>query len=147
MENIWSILCSKAIIDQRTSMVSLIEASDVIEGDFPELSQEDLTKPVQVGPVALQLASFWYRSDPDKPELGKARSILVGPNGKPLGTNQLEVDLESAPSRTAIWIIPSIPYVGVGYYYFMVEKNTDDDNWIVTAKLPLLLRRKTANQP
>jgi hypothetical protein len=121
-------------------MVSLIEATDAInlESDLPPLDSEN---PVHIGPVSLQIVSFWYRSDVEKPETGKGRSILVGPDGQELGKHEVEIDLESIVSRNVIAILPSLPYKGLGYYHFLVEKmDKGEDKWIRTARLPLLLR-------
>jgi len=139
MENIWSVICSKAIVDQRTNIVSLIEVTDAIniESDLPPVSEN----PVNIGPVSLQIVSFWYRSDVEKPETGKGRSVLVGPDGQELGKHEVEIDLESMVSRNVITILPALPYIGLGYYHFRVEKmDKGEDKWIKTARLPLLLR-------
>lgn len=140
MENVWAILCSKAIVDKRTNMMTLIEAIDVVEGEFPVV---DGKNPVNIGPISIQLASFWYRTDMEKPETGKAKHTLLGPNGEELGQHEIEIDLQESVSRYGIATLPSLPYAGIGLYRIQIEKMDQRDNsWTRTASLPLLLRSK-----
>jgi|SRR6266487_5906601 len=144
MEHVWSLLCSKAIIDQQTKMVSLIEALDAIEvsGQFPEV---DPNNPPNIGPVSIQIVSFWYRSAIDKPETGKYRVKLIGPNERSYGPKKNEIEVEvnliNHPASHAILGVPALPYVGLGTYYFEVEKKSEgESSWSPAARLPLLVR-------
>lgn len=142
MENIWSVLCSKAIIDERTKLVSLIDATDVIVIQTDELPPIDQENPVDIGPMSLQLVSFWYRSDIDKPETTKVRIVLEGPNGQKAKQAEIEIDLQNSLSRNFVAIIPRLKYFGLGTYYFVMEKEAKNE-WIRTARLPLQLRSES----
>lgn len=142
MENVWAIVCSKAIVDKRTNMVTLVEATDALEfeGELPSL---DGKTPINIEPVAIQIATFWYRTDSDKPETGKGRHVLIGPNEQELGHHEIEVDLQGSISRYGIALVSSLPFVGTGLYHFHIEKmNHGESKWTRTASLPLLLRTK-----
>jgi hypothetical protein len=145
MEHAWSLLCSKAIIDQRTKMMSLIDVVDGLEitGQLPEVNQDS---PINAGPIQIQIAGFWYRSDIDKPETGKFRIKLTGPNGRAYGaqapTLELEVNLVNSSSSHSIVEVPALPYVGLGTYYFDIEQQ-NESGWSRVAHLPLQLRQKT----
>ena len=124
-------------------MVSLIDTLDAldIDGDPPSVDSQN---PVLIGPTSIHLVSFWYRSDNNKPETGKCRYILVAPDGEEFGQQEVEIDLENTPSKHLIIGIPALQYVGLGYYYFLVEKMDQGENrWSRTARLPLLVRSQT----
>ena len=141
MDNVWSVLCSKAIVDERTKQISLIESADALNIQADELPPVDQNNPINIGPTFLQLVSFWYRSDIDKPETGKARIVFVAPDGKEIRETEIEVDLQNTVSRHLIAVIPAVKYFGLGMYYFVIEKMDEGKNeWLRTARLPLLLR-------
>lgn len=143
MENIWSLLCTKAIVDERTKLVSLIETMDAIdvEGDLPAV---DPKTPVAIGPTSIYIASFWYRSDIDKPEKSKCRHTLVGPDGQRFEQQEVEVDLQNSTSSHIVVFVPALQYVGLGRYYVLVEKMDQGEGvWSTVRRLPLLLRTKT----
>ena len=141
MENIWSVLCSKAIVDERTKQISLIESTDALDIQATELPAVDNKNPVSIGPIFLQLISFWYRSNIDKPETSKAKIIFTTPDGQEIKEAEIEVDLQNTFSRHLIVMIPAIKYLGLGMYHFVIEKMDEGTNaWIRTARLPLLLR-------
>lgn len=146
MENIWAIVCSKAIVDQRTKMMTIIEAVDALDLGG-ELLPFDGEKPVNVGPVSINVISFWYRSDIEKPETNnKIRYLVVGPDERELGHHEIEINLQDNLSQYAVVMIPSFPYVGTGLYHFYIEKMDQGENqWTRTARLPLLVRSNPKN--
>ena len=140
MENIWSVFCSKAIVDERSKLVTLIEALDALSIPEKDLPTVDPKNPVNVGPISLQIVSFWYRSDFKKPETSKVRIIFVTPDGQEIKQTEIEVDLQNTVSRHLIVVIPALTYVGLGMYHFVMEKMDEGKNeWVRTARLPLLL--------
>lgn len=143
MENVWSLLCSKALVDQRTKMLSLIEALDIVEVEG-ELPQHNMKEPPTIGPVSINIVSLWYRSNIDAPETSRCRYVLVGPNGGEFEEKEIEVDLQDSTSRHLIVFMPALRYSGLGMYYIRVEKIGKEENtWTAVGKLPLLLRTKT----
>jgi hypothetical protein len=124
-------------------MVSLIDALDAIDM-ADELPPADLESPVNIGPIPIQIVSFWYRSDINKPETGKFRISIVGPHGRAYGTaaeKEWEINLVAAPASHAIVEIGQLPYTGLGLYHFQVEtKREDGGEWLRVARLPLQVR-------
>ena len=136
-------LCTKAIVDERTKLVSLIETMDVIdvEGELPEV---DPKNPVAIGPTSICIASFWYRSDIEKSEKSKCRHTLVGPDGQRFEQQEVEVNLENSISHHVLVFVPTLHYVGLGRYNMLVEKmDKGEESWSFVRRLPLLLRTKT----
>jgi hypothetical protein len=149
MEHVWSLLCTKAIVDKRTNMVSLMDALDLLEVGGEDLpTNVDPDSPPNIGPTSIFLVTFWYRTQLDKAESGKFRIRLLAPNGRAYGAQnrEMEVNLASATSTTSLINMEAIPYLGPGVYYFEVEKKDQDaSDWTRVARLPLQM--KTANTP
>ena len=146
MENIWAIVCSKVIIDQRTKMVTIIEAVDALDlgGELPPF---DGKKPINIGLASINVITYWYRSDVEKPETKhKVRYLIVGPDEGELGHHEIEINLQDSVSQYSIVGVPSLPYVGIGLYNFYIEKMEQGENqWTRTARLPLLVRANPKN--
>jgi hypothetical protein len=105
----------------------------------------DPEKPINIGPVSIQIVSFWYRTHIDKPETGKYRVKVIGPNGRTYGpsTNEVEINLISNSAINSVLELPAMPYVGLGLYYFEVDKKSEgESSWSTTARLPLQVRQQ-----
>lgn len=142
MEHVWSLLCTKGIIDQRTKMVSIIDTMDALDIGGDSLPPIDQENPTYIGPISMSIVSYWYRSDVEKPETGQTRLKFIGPNGKSYATKEQDIDLTKGHSNTLVAAVSTVPFVGFGMYYFEVEKkNQDETNWLKVARLPLQLRQ------
>src|SRR5258708_40292317 len=81
--------------------------------------------------------SFWVRSDPTKPEKGRARISFIGPNGETIVSRQdIEVDLTDQ-IRIRFWTtMKSVPEKGNGRYNYVVEKEVKA-RWVKVATIPV----------
>jgi hypothetical protein len=143
MELISSILCTRAITDARTKMVSLIDVTDILNLDENELPPFDpkSKEEIAIGPTTLNLAVWWRRSDPETPEQGVFKTVLLTPDKKKFAHAEIGVDLQGKAVSQSTLMISNLIFRGLGYYYFLVEKkNTGQKRWSKCATLPLLLR-------
>ncbi len=93
-KNIWSILCKKAIVDEQTKLVSLI---DIIEKIVLEInfSGKDMIlresfdeKPIQI-PGEITIASFWSIAEEDRGKECVLETVLKDHNSNRLGNNKI----------------------------------------------------------
>lgn len=139
MNHIWSLICSKAIIDQRTQMLSIFETVDVIQASG-ELPPDGRKKEKFIGPINIELVSFWYRENPAESEKGKFRMAILSPSGKKINQTAEEhvVNLADTKAATTILHISRLPYAGLGLYHMLVEKqDRKTKKWSKQARLPL----------
>ena len=77
IDHVWTILCSRAVIDRDTNNMSLLE---VIE----QLTLGDASPPVEgegLAPIQLELVTLWTRRRDDESESGRARIRFYRPSG------------------------------------------------------------------
>ena len=130
MRHCWTILCRKAIVDQATNAVTLIESIEAIAGKG--------TAPVQPEalPLELTVATLWCRSTRGEAETGTARLRLLAPDGKQLACSEYPVDLTTHERRRNFLTFNGIPFRGAGRYDWSVEERIGED-WAEVSKIPL----------
>src|SRR3972149_5457811 len=125
IEHVWSVLCSKTIVDPRSNNVSLIEVVEqlVIEkraiDDLPSGKEPVL-------PVPMELVSLWQRIDYSVPVDGDMQTLLLGPDNTPLATPGpppiLKINLKGEAHRfRSFGKINGIPFKGAGNYKFLIQ--------------------------
>ena len=131
-EHLWTVLCQKAVIDQTSNAVSLVE---VVE----ELAISPLAEDKSVSiPVSFDLVTLTIRSEPEKPESLAGRMALETPKGAKLAGGQFEIDLTKTLRHRSKMHMTTLPLVGAGTYYLIIEYNDEKKGgWRVVSRLPL----------
>lgn len=149
MRHVWSALCTRAIIDQETRMVSLIDLCDVIEVDARELERADAEISISekdihhLGPVTLYFMTMWYRTTGKKREEGEFRVFVETPKGTRIRQPPRPVVFEDNKAAHAGIKFNGFPYDGRGIYQVGVEsRNTSSSRWTTIARHPLEIRAK-----
>jgi len=139
-QHVWTVLCNKAIVDERTKQVSLLEITEQINfsGEIPP--QELIDKGVNI-PVPLNLVSFLTRTDKDAPETVSMRIRLVGPNNRDFKATVVPINLESTRNARQIISVETLPFSGFGEYYFLVElnENKSKEDWEEAVRVPFTI--------
>jgi len=130
IEHIWSILCSRAVIDSETNNVSI---QDVIE----QITVN--AEPVENGflPIPFELITLWDREEIDKATKGIERITFITPSGKMDVISETEIDLTKAERHRQRVKFPGLPINEAGRYYFKVEVKNDNDEWKQVSAIPL----------
>lgn len=131
MNHIWTVACSRAVIDKDSNNVSL---QNILEG----LTIRDEPKPKGVLPIELDVVSFWTRESNSDPETALSRLRFISPSGETLGEFKTTVDLtEYERSRTKI-TFRGLPLDEEGIYQFRVDhKRSEAGRWRKVAEVPL----------
>jgi hypothetical protein len=130
LEHVWSVLCSRSVIDYETNNVSI---QDIIE----QITIN--AEPVGNGflPFPLELITLWGREESDKPEKGIERISFVTPSGKTDVVSDAEIDLTSVERHRQRVKFPGLPISESGKYYFKVEMKNGDTEWQQVSSIPL----------
>ncbi len=131
-EHLWTVLCSKAVIDQDTNNVSLIE---IVE----ELTLSPLAGDKMVTlPVSFELVTLVKRSEPDQPESLMGQVSLLTPKGNKQLSAQFEINLSEKPRLRTRMRMSALPLEGPGVYHFLIEfLDKATDKWSEAYRLPL----------
>jgi hypothetical protein len=132
IEHIWSVLCSRSVIDSETNNVSI---QDVIEHIIIN------AEPTENGflPFPLELITLWGRKELDKPAIGTERVAFVTPSGKSSIISESKIDLSKVERHRHRVRLPGLPLSEGGRYYFKVEL-TDGDQDHEVAAIPLVIQ-------
>lgn len=116
----WVILTERTIIEEHTHNVSLQSIVETITLPPPP---EQLTKASQtIGvPFRFYVNQQWTRSKPNIEERVFGRVLLLGPNGKPYGQSNFEVDLVRTGRSHVIGQVMAFPLLGEGSYPVRVQ--------------------------
>jgi len=141
IDHIWSVLCSRSVIDRDTNNVSL---QNVLE----QIIIHAEPRSGLVIPVEYEIVSFWARADPDVPAKGRMRAKMLTPAGEVHIQREFDLNLTDAErTRTRIRTI-GLPASEPGRHYVIVEQQLEDNaEWRQVAAIPLAIGFGRPDQP
>lgn len=131
-KHIWTILCTKALVEEKTNNVSLIEIIEQLE----VLGVPNETRAIL--PIQLVLVTLWSRSDLDRAEFATGKFEFLAPSGEVLGGGEYDINLRDYRRSRNLANMNSLPLQGPGIYKFVIRIREDENNtWTEVASLPL----------
>lgn len=131
LDHIWTVLCSRAMVDKYTNTVSL-------EGVIEQMTVRGQPVPGTATPANLDAMTLWARRDPNIPTQARARLSVISPSGKTLGATEYDVHLEETERHRQRITFPAFPLETAGRYVFRVEVQPDvGGEWLECASVPL----------
>ncbi len=121
MDHVWSVLCTRAVIDERSHNLTLFNSVEQIAIKGVIEAEHTLNMP-------LEMVSFLTRKDINKPTKGILRISLISPSGKTIGTNEIEVNLMEAERNHSILSFNALPISEPGIYLFDIEIRGEEDS-------------------
>lgn len=139
MRHIWSVLCSKSVVDKKSNNISLFE---VLEEIHITTNQPDFGGETEVV-VALMPAhwvSLWSRSNPGVPEKAIIKDTIKLPSGKILGEHESEINLLNNRRIRITRSVPVPPAKEEGLYIFETRvRDKDNKRWTKVSEVTLEL--------
>ena len=139
MKNIWSVLCSRAIIDQRSNSLSLFNCLDELTITFP--SPEAMAIDNKNVPLVFEVVSLWH--DEESKETDRILSYVIeiyDPQGVKLGEFKNQAKFEAGKTRLrAITGINGMKLSTEGQYVFKIYEQVVDELRL-EAEIPLNVR-------
>jgi hypothetical protein len=133
IDHIWTLVCSRAVIDNRTKNVS---AQNILE----QLKIQDIPKPDGMLNIPFDVVTLWGRSDVDSPLEGVSRLSFVFPSGEIAGIHEYEINLLDTQNYRYIAHFEQIPVREPGRHYFRVAlKLEDEGEWLEVNKIPIMI--------
>jgi len=130
-DHVWTVLCSRAVVDRATNNVSL---QNVVE----EITIRGVPKRGTAVSVHVELMSLWSRMGLNLAAKGKARMTLLSPSQEELTTFEGEVDLTNVERARTKLVYQSLPAHETGRYVFCVEAREEaEGEWRQVAIVPL----------
>jgi hypothetical protein len=116
-EHLWTVLCEKATVDEKSNVLSLHRIIEQVE---VSLVGDLAPGPIHF-PVDWTIASMWARTVKDKPEKALARVLTVSASGAQLGGGEFELDLSSFQRIRALSKLTNFSIDRPGLYWLKVE--------------------------
>lgn len=136
IEHIWSVLCSRGIIDRDSNNVSLFEVLEQLNVSAPPPVTEESEIPFLI--ISCELVTLWARSNPAEPARGRARVRISAPSGKTYPVADYDIDLSSYLRYRARNRIGTLPIPEGGFYRIRVQvQDEDQEQWRDVASVPL----------
>lgn len=150
MEVTFAVICQKALQDKETNTFSLINVIEEVglpteppEGTLAE-STQDLRG---LSPGNFEMVIWWARTQEGTPERGRGRVRIDLPNGAPVKTAEMDVDLTSFLRLRSRLMFPGFPDGGEGTYRFIVEYGSGEDDWEPKFTYPIRVTVGTPTMP
>lgn len=133
-KHVWSVLCERVSIDQRTNLVSYLTCMEGVAA-----SQLPIAVP------ALAIGSLWLR-DVDEEHSFVFRLVIIGPDKSQ--KMLIEGSQEWGPNGKArtTFVMDSFPIEQTGQYVFRIETQNAGGDWESQAMLPLDVELRTGEQ-
>lgn len=140
MKHIWSVLCTKSIIDQETNNLSLINVIEEIRPQSPLPEKGEV-------PFGYSLVTLWTRDKQKEPESGDVRIKFISPSGKTLQTcMEYTVTLDNNTQRSRVRaVIQSLPINQGGIYNFRIEYKVGS-SWKKASEIPVTISTTKAQK-
>jgi hypothetical protein len=140
-EHVWSVVCATSSVDDAgvISLLSIVERLTIWYS--PKDFEEKTARPGGALPIQMEVVSWWVRTNYAAPETGAMRAGLITPNGGHLEKASLPLQLETTTGCRTKVRAATIPFKGLGLYWWVVEKKrvSDLDEWEMVARIPIEL--------
>lgn len=134
LEHIWTVLCSKSLVDQETQNITLFEVLEQVN-----VPKEFFSSKKEVVLPNFEVVSLWGRANVDKAIKGKARLTLQTPSGKSLNQHEYAIDLSTHQRTRTRAKVNSLIVNEPGRYQFSIER-FENQRWKVVGRVPLLIQ-------
>jgi hypothetical protein len=136
MKNIWSIVCSKAIVDQMTNSLSLNEVVDEMTISF--VNPEDMKKPTKNVPLSLAVVNLWHDENSSEERLVDYVIEIYDPKGEQTGEFNISAKFEKGKKRLrTIANINGLKLTDEGSYNVRTSYKDKKGNMLQVAEVPI----------
>lgn len=136
MKNLWSILCSKSVVDSTTNQLSLFDCIDEITINFS--NSEDIKKPTKNIPINFEIVSLWLDEDISQTRKFDYTIDIIDPEGKMLKEITKEAVIEKSKKRLrTIMRISGMAVTTEGKYTFKIKYKEAKNNFIIVSEIPV----------
>lgn len=148
IKHIWSILCSKSVIDRDSNNISLYDVFEQLSVEIVQKSESQSSQE-KVIPIDFELVTLWVREDMNSPAHGKSKLILYSPTGKENKAAEIEIDLSKHHRTRSRIHISGLPInSGSGYYWFVLFLRVEgEEEWREVSRIPLQVEVKMEQLP
>jgi hypothetical protein len=112
-KHLWTVFCSKSILDRNTNNVSLIEVVEELTIGLTQGSAIPSDNPVVI-PITASLVTLWVRNDPLSSESTVGRFYLIGPANQKLAEAASTSILKNITGPDALQIQARFRFRGQG---------------------------------
>lgn len=133
IEHLWSVLCTRAIVDRQTNSLSLVDVLEQIQIDAPP------PKAGEVGLVPMQhvVATLLRRSELTQPAEGQMSLLVQAPDGTTILDQTRPANLMEHERLRVLTALRDFPVKSPGTYRFIVKlRCKDEPEWQQVASIP-----------
>jgi len=143
MKHLWSIICGRAIINNETKTISLIDVLE--ELTFYNMTESSEGKTKVAFPCDFEVVSYWVRDDANREKYVDFSLEIIDPNNEKIGESNNKMSFPQDSQKRMRTIIKSRAFVFTvdGIYLFKIKMN-EGSTYRTVAEFPIDVRlRKT----
>jgi hypothetical protein len=147
LKHIWSVLCSRSIIDIESNNISLIDVVEQVEITRNPISKDVSQKDEKLTiPLTFTLVNFWSRVSKEESFKGFLELDFIDPTDTILTTISYAFDVKENNRRMRTrTIMAGLPVTEGGIYKFRTKvKFSETDAYSIVNELPLEVVIKTS---
>jgi hypothetical protein len=139
MKNIWSILCQKVMIDEKTNNLNLLNCLEEIRLNLDKTKTEEIKKNVVTFiKIDFQLVTYWLLDGTKKAVSSKLKIEVIDPNNKPLNMSENNIEIPAGNLKFRnILSFNSLPFSVSGRYTLKVSQLKGKDTYETVSELPI----------
>lgn len=132
IRHIWSVLCSRTVIDQGTNQLSMFDILEEVQAE----TRKEIDFPVTV-PFQVVLVSYWVRQDDKKPVKGEYRVRVIDPDGAKLGEFTGKINLKASGRSRTLTTFNALSFGGPGRHGWEVAYRVGKGKWKDVTSIPV----------
>jgi hypothetical protein len=138
IKHIWTIVCSKASIDEQShnaSVFNVLEQINVLE---------EIRDPKPVLAFSFEVLTCWIRENSEIPCRGRQRLTLIDPQNEQLAHIELDINLAKTERARNRFQLNGLPLSIAGRYFFRTDFQEDgESDWQTVHEYPLTINIST----
>jgi hypothetical protein len=146
IEHVWSVVCSKSIIDGESNNISLLEVIEQVNVPAPPHVNLEVPPPADPSEakaaiaIPFELVTLWTRAFDGEASQGKGRIATIGVSGNRKEFPPFDINLMANDRIRTRARFMGLEYRQPGRMSFIVElKNDGEDTWKSVATIPLVI--------
>jgi len=135
IRHIWTVICSRALIDKESNNVSLVEVIEEVRLTPVKSNVEGAVTPF---PVTIAWVTTWQREPIEHPGHSRGKDTILSPTGKVVVENEYPIDLSRYKRLRTRRNVANFPVSESGIYSFRTQIWNEEKNvWEAVSDIPV----------
>jgi hypothetical protein len=137
MNLIWSLICERAVVDQNSNAISLINVLEALKVSRPQKSSEEKGSGIVI-PIVFYIVSFWLVDERSRHEEREIKIEIWGPTKKIKEFSNDFIAPDKIKRVRLCMVMNGLPIDGEGEYRFKIFiRKKEQEKYLLASEIPL----------